>query len=196
MKSLLLLVAALALTTGCKELDGHLQVHKPLQVKKDGNAQKTISKGAYEVEIKYKADKNRIDIKAENAAGDKIKFNYTHPAGYQLPENGTFYISAEASNQDFDLSGENSVIQNVSEVRRGWESCMSDFPERECYYDQYGRPFCRDVRRYGQRYVEYRDVTTVYATDAQLISGNEVIAELSADRSESERQYLEVGYCR
>ena len=194
MRSLLLL-AALSFLVGCNGLEGQIEVLRDLQILKNGKSYKTMPVATYEVEVKNDAKKNRLTIRLKDADGDSTKFRYTYPAGFQFPQTGEFAISAEESNQMFDLEGENTMDVTRSQTYRGNESCSLP-PGQECYYDQWGRPYCRPIQRWGIRYVEYQDVTTTHTTEADLIEGESVVATLTADRTETFRDYIRIGFCR
>lgn len=196
MKSLMLLLSAVVFTAGCKELEGTLHVNQPLQIIKDGRVDQVIQAGSYRVDIENEERKNRLEIEVKDVDGDEYKFKYTYPAGFQFPENGSFSVPASMSNQMYDLEGHNTTTVQATEVRREWESCTIDHPYYDCYYDQYGRRYCRPGHRWGRRMIEYRDITTVRTTDVALVNAGMNAATMRAGRSDTRRQYLHTGYCR
>lgn len=196
MRSLLVLISALVFTAGCKELEGTLQVVQPLQIVKNGQVDQVIQPGTYNVDVENEASKNRIEIEVKGVRGDEYKFKYTYQAGYQIPDNGAFVIPASSSNQLYDLNGYNTTTVDASAVRRDWESCTVDYPHYDCYYDQYGRRYCRPGSRWGSRIVEYRDITTVRNTQVQLVNAGTIAGTLHAGRTDTRREYLYTGYCR
>lgn len=196
LKSLLLMLSCLAFLAGCNELEGNLQVNQALQIMKDGKLDETIPRGNYELDVKNKDSKRRLEIKLEDSNGDDYKFKYTYPKNFNFPENGSFRIAASTSNQMYDLEGYNTTDVTTSPVRRDYESCYTNNPGYDCFYDQFGRRFCRPFQRRGYRQVEYRDVRTVRSIDASLVSGSKVVANMTAGRTDTSREYLYQGFCR
>ena len=196
MKKCLLIVTALFMTVGCKEIEGVLTVDQELHIMKDAKVDAVIQPGSYEVEIKDDEDDHRLKIEVKDAIkGKDYKFRYTYPVGFEFPENGEFMVYASESNQIYDMQGVNTKTQSLSDVRSEYERCSLP-PYKECYYDHYGRPHCRYVNRDGYRRVEYRIRTTEYTTELELLYGASTVASMYGDRTISERMYEYEGYCR
>ncbi len=195
MKKGLLAIAVLFLTAGCNELEGTLTAIQDLEILKNGRVDQVIPAGRYEAEIENDTKKNRLEIELENDNGDDYKIKYTYPEGYTFPETGRFEISKDKSNQSYDMAGMNRRTVETSEVMVGYESCRTE-GYQQCFYDQWGRPHCRWVYHWGQRRIEYRDVTTRQTTYVELMDNGVVVATMDGDRSSVRREYLYQGFCR
>lgn len=195
MKKALLAIAVLFMAAGCDELEGTFTALQNIEVYKNGSVDEVIPAGRYEAEIENESKKNRLEIKLENENGDDYKIKYTYPEGYTFPETGSFELSKDKSNQVYDMAGMNRKTVEVSEDKVGYESCRTQ-GYQECFYDQWGRPHCRWVYRWGERRIEYRDVTTTQTTDVELIDNGVVAATLFADRTSVRRDYTYQGFCR
>jgi hypothetical protein len=172
MRSLLLGVVALFLTTSCMEIDGKLEVIEDLQF---NNA--TVEAGNYRSTLQIDSrDKVTLEIKNGNKRDTEVEFRIPKDSG--IPQdNGTFFYRANEVDQPYDLSGE--VKTNITRSPRRYDRERCSYQDYEtrcrrvcrrvCRDRPDGRRVCRDrcqrqcrrvrVTKWGWRDIEYHNRT-------------------------------------
>ena len=188
-------LAAFVALTGCNEMDGVLKANETLSLKK-GKKTVLIPAGQYITEVEADGD-DQVEVKIRLNKDKSEKFEFMVPKDSFKEK--TFRIPAEVTGQIYSLAGVRDEEVTRSELRRDWESCSYDDYITRCATDNQGRTRCWSERitRWGQRWVEYIDETTVYSLEAQLLTAQETVAaDFSGERTITERLYRNVGYCR
>lgn len=195
-----ILVAALLAVglTGCNEMKGTISAYEALSLRDKDGKTVSVNAGTYESELSAK-DKTTIKVEIEGAGnkGKDLKFYFRLPANSM--KSGRFDIPAAQTGQPYGVRGDREITVTESRVQRGYESCQYEDWEQYCWGDRDGRVVCqtRRVTRWGQRYVEYQDVTETESISLDLVNAaNAAAAHFDGSRSESYRDYTYQEYCR
>lgn len=159
MKKMFMAIVGLFLLTGCKDLEGVLNVAQQFSLKTT-QGQVAVSPGQYQTSLDFK--RNKVVAKMKTNQG-QIKFEISTKETH-LPENGQYMIPANKSGQNFDMYGENKTVYQRSEIKSGVESCTYQDHETVCTPKGCTT---QPVTRWGQRYIQYYDETRTL--DAQFI---------------------------
>lgn len=198
MKRILVAAALSVGLIGCNEMKGTLSASENLSLNdKDGKVM-SVAAGTYNAELEAK-DKTTVKVKIEGAGkkGKDLKFYFNLPANAM--KSGQFDIPASQTGQPYGVRGNRDIETTESDVQRGYESCQYEDWEQYCWADRQGRVVCqtRRVTRWGQRYVEYTDVTETEVLALDLINASSATAaHFDGSRSESYRNYRYQNYCR
>lgn len=193
-RALVILPLSLALTA-CNDIEGTLSVAEKLSLK---NGKKTIEipVGSYATEVEADGDE-QVQVEVQVAEKKKVKIEFSVPK--DSFKNKDFNIPASQTGQPYGLAGTRDESSTRSERKTDWESCSYDDYINECYTDRDGRTRCyqRRITRWGQRWVEFYDTTTVYTLAAQLVGQkNTAVAEFNGSKTVVTRDYINSGWCR
>ncbi len=194
-----ILVAALLAVglTGCNEMQGTLSAFENLSLRaKDGSAVSVMS-GTYNAQLSAK-DKSTIKVQINGAGpkGKDVKFYFNLPANAM--KSGQFNIPAAQTGQPYGVRGQRDINSTASPIQAGYESCQYEDWEQYCWADRDGHVVCqtRRVTRWGQRYVEFQDITETENVNLDLVNARDsAAAHFDGSRSDSYRQYRYQDYC-
>jgi hypothetical protein len=182
-----------------KTIDGVLTNSENLTFKIK-NKPVTISAGKWASTIRFASKKEvKLEIEVPNEK-KPVAISFKVPKSTPLPqENGEFELLAVQSGQPYDVKGSVNTTYVDSEEKWGWEGCTYQARRHECYYDYYGRPYCRWVyyNVHGQRDVRYyvrqatQNITFHFLTSTGSAAGT-----FNGVKRSSERVYTYTGICR
>ncbi len=195
--SLIALIGVSLSMTACKTtFSGVLDAKEELSL--------NVKKKVVKVEAGQKNASLHINSKTDatleiHLAGNNnnIKATFKIPT-QEIPENGTFKVSAATLKQAYDAEGEMKTDVRDTEIRDGLEFCQRRvYAGSDCYTDDKGRIHCHPVYEYvtGERYVEYFDRITTRDLKLELIKDSRVAAEFTGANESSQRIYTRVGAC-
>jgi len=144
-----LLVAACALfIVGCEDMGGTFDVQKAFQANTEDGA-KTIASGTYDTSLNFKKREVIVTLKTKEVAA---KFSIQIPKGTQIPDNGSFALTAAQAGQPFDIAGTNKAVESHTDERSEVTSC--EYTRYENYCTPQGC-FTRPVTVWGQQTTWY-----------------------------------------
>ncbi|MEQ1722702.1 MAG: hypothetical protein ABL930_05970 [Pseudobdellovibrio sp.] len=210
LKNILVLVSLLGLTA-CDPFEGVLSVKQPMNVKStekqpgcspdnsfgcDQIVNVTVPVGDVGAKLEF-SGKTQIQINLK-INGKKRTLTLDLPKKLNVPDNGTFVVSAQDLGQDFAAQGNAQTVRTDSQVYRGWDSCTYQRQEQVCYPAPNGGVTChiewRNVN--GQQQVEYFNRDTKQDISVNFVSAqNSLISNFSGNRASSERIYTYRGQC-
>lgn len=196
MKTLLSLIVAAALFTGCERIEGQIYVMKELVLKNSKGNSRTIRPGTYTADIKANT-KKKITLRLNNESDEKFEFNI--PDG-SIPTNGGFSYKSATVGQPVDLNG--AVATNVTEsgIGQTTESCQYQIPVQSCWPLPNGGMSCSThmETRFGTRWIQYFDRTTTkdITLAISVANTNEEAAQFSGSATNVERVVMNASQCR
>lgn len=207
---------ALALA-GCEDADmpGTFVANQELQipyVHGDGKAETfVIPAGTYhntDVELEDGGKKLEIDFEKGPNMPKKMEVKIRVPKGTIPAEEGDFFIPAEQTGQNYDLSGVSDRYDEYSDLRYTTEQCSEQVREYRCHQvcekDSQGKTWCRDecgyeyVTVYGDQEVEYRNHYVTRTNDTRfLMKGTrKEVGSFKGSRTDTYREVEYTGPCR
>jgi hypothetical protein len=216
MKNALALLALSLMSVSCINLTGNLNINEVMTVKKRGgflNLQmKTVElqPGHYEASLKVNNAQNfTLKLKAVKEGDNDILIPIKSDKAFNIPTNGNVAIRGAEIAQPFDISGEMKTDVTESEKMNTTESCTVQRTENHCdkvCHDATATTalhcdiVCRDVviSIDGSRYVEYHNVYTHRALQAELLDSENksVKASFEGTDNDSDRVSDCIGECR
>lgn len=208
LKNVLVLVGLLALTA-CDPFEGVISVKQPMVVKSTEQSpgcspddpwgcnqiiNVNIPVGDHSGKMDFVGrDRIQLDLKIN---GKKKRLTLDLPKKLDIPNNGTFHISAADLGQDFGAEGGASTNVTDSEMRSGYENCTYQRRETVCYPVN-NQVVCRDEWRtvYGRQYVEYFDRRTDQNINVNFVGAAGLLATYNGGRSSNERIYRYQAQC-
>lgn len=159
MKSLLPILAAALIFTGCEKIEGQLNVTKEVKLVNSRGAKRAINVGTYSADIKANTSK-KITLRLNNDSDEKYVFNL--PEGSRIPNNGTFAFKAREVGQPVDISGTVATVTTNGQVRQTTQSCTYWQPVQVCTSLPNGGVTCtiQDRQVFGYEWIEYYDRRT------------------------------------
>lgn len=139
--------------------------------------------------------RDRIDLQLK-VNGKKKRLTLDLPKPLNIPNNGSFSISAADLGQDFGAEGGAATNVTDSEMRTGYENCTYQRRETVCYPVN-NQVVCRDEWRtvYGRQYVEYFDRTTNEQINVNFVGAGGLLAVYNGGRNSNERIYRYKAQC-
>jgi hypothetical protein len=176
MKSLIPLLFAAVLFTGCEKIEGQLNVTKDVKLKTTKGVARTVRVGTYSADLKANT-KKKITLRLNNDGDEKYEFNVPDRS---IPENGSFTVKSDVVGQPVDLRGEVKTTVTRGGIQQGFESCEYRVPVQYCSPRPGGGTTCstRWETRYGRRFVRYYDNKTTKDVLLSISAAN--VAEESA----------------
>lgn len=206
----LFIISSLLFLTACDPFEGIISVKQAMSVKStekspwcspddpmacDQIVNVAVPVGDYGAKLEFVSrDQIQINLKIN---GKKKQLNLDLPKKLNVPNNGTFEISAADLGQNFSAQGGAATNITDSEIRTGYESCTYQRRETVCYPVN-NQVVCREELRtvYGQQYVEYFDRRTDQRINMNFIdSQNALLADFNGQRSSTERIYRYKAQC-
>ncbi len=195
--SLIAIFAASLSLTACKtSFDGVLSVKEELSL--------NVKKKVVKVEVGEKNASLHINSKTDatleiRLAGNNnnIKATFKIPV-QEIPENGSFKVSAATLKQAYDAEGQMNTDVRDTEERTGMEFCQRRiYVGSDCYTDEKGRTRCYPIYDYvtGERYIEYFDRITTRDLKLELVKESRVAADFVGRNTSSQRIYTRIGHC-
>ena len=194
MKRIISLFMIFLLAVSCRDLAGKMDIYEDLVFKKKGN-DIHVYEGNYNAKIKF-SSKRKIKLKID---GKKITFRI--PKGSSIPkENGNLYLTPEQTRQPYGLYGQVESKNDYSHKKEGYESCSWRRSYLYCHYNRSGYRSCytRYYHYYGSRFVRFQDKTTQKDYLFKIVDpdSENKLAVFNATRTNKERIYQYIGYCR
>jgi hypothetical protein len=223
-KNVLNLMLVSAIAVSCVNLNGELNVQRPMSVNRKGgflNLKKirvNLDQGSYRAELTLKSNKNlSLELKMPNDQKD-ITIPIKSDSSLNVPTNGTIRIAGSSIDQPFNISGTINTTYSDSPSVSGYESCT--YTRTEYRWER----VCRDVNEGGhdrdhrdhreERCSDERRTVEVSTTGSQFVvshtsttnrnitavlkdlDSKAEVATLNASGSESVRVVESTGICR
>lgn len=196
MKTLLPLIVAAVLFTGCERIEGQIAVLKEVVLKNSKGNSRTIRVGTYTADIKANT-KKKITLRLNNESDEKYEFNI--PDG-SIPTNGSFSYKAATVGQPVDLHGAVATYVTESGIGQTTESCQYQQPVQSCWPLPNGGMSCSThmETRFGTRWIQYFDRTTTKDVTLSIAAANttEEAAQFAGSATNVERVVMNATQCR
>jgi hypothetical protein len=196
MKTLLPLIVAAVLITGCERIEGQINVTKDVDLKNSKGNSRTVRVGTYTADIKANT-KKKITLRLNNESDEKFEFNI--PDG-SIPANGSFSYKSAVVGQPVDLSGTVQTVITETGISQATESCQYTVPVQHCFPLPNGGVSCSTQMetRYGRRWIQYFDRTTNKGVNLSIALANvtEESATFYGQAEWLERIIMNASQCR
>lgn len=195
MKTLLPLIIAAVLFTGCERIEGQLNVSQDLKLKNSRGNSRTVRVGTYIADIKANT-KKKITLRLNNEGDEKFEFNI--PDG-SIPTNGSFSYKSSVVGQPVDLSGTVQTIVTKTAMAQTTESCQYTVPVHQCFPLPNGGVSCSThmETRFGTRWIQYFDKITNKDINLSIAAANtsEESAQFNGNARWVERIVMNASQC-
>ena len=196
MKTLLPLLVAAVLFTGCEKIEGQLNVSQDLKLKNSRGNSRVVRVGTYSADIKANT-KKKITLRLNNDRDEKFEFNV--PDG-SIPTNGSFSYKSSVVGQPVDLSGTVQTVVTESGIGQTTESCQYTVPVQHCFPLPNGGVSCSThmETRFGTRWIQYFDRTTNKDVNLSIAAANTNVesAQFNGNARWVERIVMNASVCR